>query len=66
MSTEGFADDGTMLKDFMQLDLAHEMLTSEQTKPWQTGHCQNAVQEGRLQSGPDLDGERLHFEGASR
>jgi quercetin dioxygenase-like cupin family protein len=38
MTTEGFADDGTMLKDFAQLDLAQEMLTSEQTKPWQTGH----------------------------
>ncbi len=38
MTTEGFAEDGTMLKDFAQLDLAQEMLTSEQTKPWQTGH----------------------------
>ena len=38
MTTGGFADDGTMLKDFAQLDLAQEMLTSEQTKPWQTGH----------------------------
>ncbi|MDQ2835192.1 MAG: cupin domain-containing protein [Acidobacteriota bacterium] len=38
MTTEGFADDGTMLKDFTQLDLVQEMLTSEQTKPWQTGH----------------------------
>jgi len=38
MTTEGFADDGTMLKDFAQIDLAQEMLTSEQTKPWQTGH----------------------------
>jgi hypothetical protein len=27
-----------MLKEFMQLDLAQEMLISEQTKPWQTGH----------------------------
>ncbi len=38
MTTEGFADDGTMLKDFALLDLAQEMLTSERTKPWQTGH----------------------------
>ncbi|MEO6817076.1 MAG: cupin domain-containing protein [Edaphobacter sp.] len=38
MTTEGYADDGTMLKDFAQLDLAQEMLASEQTKPWQTGH----------------------------
>ena len=38
MTTEGFADDGTMLLDFAQLDLAQEMLNSEQTKPWQTGH----------------------------
>ena len=38
MTTEGFANDGTMLKGFAQLDLAQEMLTSEQTKPWQTGH----------------------------
>jgi len=38
MTTEGFADDGTMLKDFAQLDLTQVMLTSEQTKPWQTGH----------------------------
>ncbi len=38
MTTEGFAEDGTMLKDFAQLDLVREMLTSEQTKPWQMGH----------------------------
>jgi quercetin dioxygenase-like cupin family protein len=38
MTTEGFADDGTMLKDFAQIDLVQEMLNSEQTKPWQTGH----------------------------
>jgi quercetin dioxygenase-like cupin family protein len=38
MTTEGFAEDGTMLKDFAQLDLAQEILTSEQSKPWQTGH----------------------------
>ncbi len=38
MTTEGFADDGTMLKDFAQLNLAQEMLTSEQAKPWQMGH----------------------------
>ena len=38
MTADGFEDDGTMLKDFVQLDLAQEMRTSEQTKPWQTGH----------------------------
>jgi quercetin dioxygenase-like cupin family protein len=38
MTTESFADDGTILKDFAQLDLAQEVLNSEQTKPWQTGH----------------------------
>ncbi len=38
MTTEGFADDGTMLKDYAQLDLSQEVLTSEQTKPWQAGH----------------------------
>jgi quercetin dioxygenase-like cupin family protein len=38
MTTEGFAEDGTMLKDFAQLDLAQEILISEQSKPWQTGH----------------------------
>ncbi len=38
MTTEGFDDDGTMLKDFVQVDFAQEMLTSEQTKPWQKGH----------------------------
>lgn len=27
-----------MLNDFAQIDLAQEMLNSEQTKPWQTGH----------------------------
>ncbi len=38
LTTEGFADDGTMLKDFARLDLAQEVLTSKQTKPWQKGH----------------------------
>ncbi len=38
MTTEGFADDGTMLKDYAQLDLSQEVLTSEKTKPWQAGH----------------------------
>ena len=38
MTTEGFADDGTTLRDFMQLDLVQEMLASEQSKPWQMGH----------------------------
>ncbi len=43
MTTEGFADDGTMLKDFAQLDLVQEMLNSEQTKPWQTGHTARMI-----------------------
>lgn len=38
MSTEGFADDGTMLKDLAQFDLAREMKESEQKKPWPGGH----------------------------
>ncbi len=38
MTTEGFADDGTLLKDFGQFDLTQEMKESEQQKPWQTGH----------------------------
>ncbi len=38
MSTEGFADDGTMLKDFAQFDLAQEMKESEQKRPWSGGH----------------------------
>ena len=38
MATEGFADDGTMLKNLAQFDLAKEMMHSEQTRPWPTGH----------------------------
>jgi quercetin dioxygenase-like cupin family protein len=38
MTTEGFADDGTMLKDLAQFDLAQEMKESEEKKPWPTGH----------------------------
>ena len=38
MTTEGFADDGTMLKDLAQFDLAQEMADSEYKKPWQAGH----------------------------
>lgn len=38
MTTEGFADDGTMLKDVAQLDLSQEMADSEWKKPWQAGH----------------------------
>ena len=37
MTTEGFADDGTMLKDAAQFDLALEMEQSEQKKPWPSG-----------------------------
>jgi quercetin dioxygenase-like cupin family protein len=38
MTTEGFADDGTMLKELAQFDLAQEMKESEAKKPWPTGH----------------------------
>ena len=38
MTTEGFADDGTMLKDLVQFDLAQEMAESERKKPWESGH----------------------------
>lgn len=38
MTTEGFAEDGTILKDFAQFDLAQEMMDSERKKPWQNGH----------------------------
>jgi quercetin dioxygenase-like cupin family protein len=38
MTTEGFADDGTTLKELAQFDLAQEMKESEQKKPWPTGH----------------------------
>lgn len=36
MTTEGFADDGTMLKDFALFNLTQEM-DSEQKKPWPMG-----------------------------
>jgi quercetin dioxygenase-like cupin family protein len=38
MTTEGFAEDGTILKDFAQFDLEKERMDSERTKPWQNGH----------------------------
>ena len=38
MTTEGFADDGTILKDLAQFDLAQEMKDCEQKKPWPMGH----------------------------
>ncbi|HEV2275673.1 MAG TPA: hypothetical protein VGR96_15985 [Acidobacteriaceae bacterium] len=38
MTTEGFADNGTMLKDIAQFDLAQEMHDSDQKKPWPMGH----------------------------
>lgn len=37
MSTEGFANDGTMLKDIAQFDLAQEMTDAERQKPWAAG-----------------------------
>ena len=38
MSTEGFADDGTMLNDVAHFDLSQEMADSDAEKPWQAGH----------------------------
>lgn len=38
MTTEGFAKDGTLLKDLVQFDLSHELADIERTKPWQAGH----------------------------
>src|SRR5580698_5023039 len=38
MTTEEFADDGTMLKDLVQFDLAQEMKNSEQKRPWTMRH----------------------------
>jgi quercetin dioxygenase-like cupin family protein len=38
MTTEGFADDGTTLKEQAQFDLAQEMKESEQKRPWPMGH----------------------------
>jgi quercetin dioxygenase-like cupin family protein len=35
---EGYADDGTILKEFAQFDLAQEMMDSERSKPWAKGH----------------------------
>jgi quercetin dioxygenase-like cupin family protein len=38
MTTEGFADDGTMTKDLAQFDVAQEIADSERKKPWESGH----------------------------
>jgi quercetin dioxygenase-like cupin family protein len=38
MTTEGFANDGTMLTDLAQFDLAREMKESESKRPWPMGH----------------------------
>ncbi len=38
MTTEGFADDGNMLKDLALFDLTQEMTDSEQKRPWPMGH----------------------------
>jgi quercetin dioxygenase-like cupin family protein len=38
MTMEGYADDGTILKEFAQFDLAQEMMDSERSKPWAKGH----------------------------
>lgn len=37
MAMEGFAADGTMLKDSAQFDLTQEMAEAEQKKPWAAG-----------------------------
>jgi quercetin dioxygenase-like cupin family protein len=38
MTTEGFANDGTTLRELAQFDLAQEMKESEQKRPWPMGH----------------------------
>jgi quercetin dioxygenase-like cupin family protein len=38
MPQEVFADDGTMLTPLAQFDLAQEMKTAEQNRPWPMGH----------------------------
>jgi quercetin dioxygenase-like cupin family protein len=38
MTTEGYADDGTIVKDFARFDLTQEMMDSERNKPWPKGH----------------------------
>jgi quercetin dioxygenase-like cupin family protein len=38
MATEGCTDDGTMLKNLEEFDLAKEMMYSEQKRPWPMGH----------------------------
>lgn len=38
MSIAGYADDGTMVKDFAEFDLTQEISESEQKKPWASGH----------------------------
>ena len=38
MTSEGFSDGGTLLRDFGQFDLTREMKESERQKPWQMGH----------------------------
>ncbi len=44
MTTEGFADDGTTLKDLAQFDLAQEMKESEAEKAMADGpFCEDAL-----------------------
>ena len=38
MTTEGFADNGTLLENFGLFDLTQEMKRSEEQKPWPMGH----------------------------
>ena len=37
MTMEGFADDGSMIKDLAQFDVAQEIADSERKKPWESG-----------------------------
>ena len=58
MTTEGFADDGTMIKDLAQFDVAQEIADSEQKKPWESGHyAKTLFKEIRSQDRIDLYGE---------
>jgi quercetin dioxygenase-like cupin family protein len=36
-------DDGTMIDDFAQFDLKHEIADAESKKPWQSGHSEKTL-----------------------
>jgi quercetin dioxygenase-like cupin family protein len=38
VTTEGFADDGTMIENVAVFDVAQEIADSEQKKPWESRH----------------------------